>query len=285
MTAKNDGAKSFVAYYSWWDVIGRLDEHQQALILQAMFATGGVCEKPELDFVAEIAFIPIEREIKANLEKWEETREKRREAGRKGGRASRKNSNNEEQANQANAYFAKQNEAKVSNAKQSQANQAIDTDIDIDIDTDIDRDIDTDIDKKEMSPTKVDDRALDDEKAKERAKKAQETIKAKEHFEELWALYPAKKGKNLISDKRKRDLLSVSVDEMQCFINRYKRDIELDHNNGFARQWLNGSTWFNGRWQDYTDDNYQPAPTVTVSKGGARYRSAEGFRDFSDLEE
>lgn len=52
MTAKNDGAKSFVAYYSWWGVIGRLDEHQQALILQAMFATGGVCEKPELDFVA-----------------------------------------------------------------------------------------------------------------------------------------------------------------------------------------------------------------------------------------
>ena len=136
-----------------------------------------------------------------------------------------------------------------------------------------------------MSPTKVDDCALDDAKAKERAKKAQETIKAKEHFEKLWALYPAKKGKNLISDKRKRDLLSISVDEMQCFINRYKRDIELDHNNGFARQWLNGSTWFNGRWQDYTDDNYQPAPTVTASKGGARYRSVEGFRDFSDLEE
>ena len=281
MAANDDGAKSFVAYYSWWDVIGRLDEHQQALILQAMFATGGVCDVPELDFVAEIAFIPIEREIKANLEKWEETREKRREAGRKGGKASRKTAKNEEQANEANAYFAKQDQAKVSNAKQCQANQAID--IDRDIDTDIDRDIDIDI--KKMSPTKVDDRALDDEKARERAKKAQETIKAKEHFEKLWALYPAKKGKNLISDKRKRDLLSVTVDEMQCFINRYKHDIELDHNNGFARQWLNGSTWFNGRWQDYTDDNYQPAPTVTASKGGARYRSIEGFRDFSDLEE
>ena len=281
MTAKNDGAKSFVSYYSWWEVIGRLDEHQQAQILQAMFATGGVCEKPELDFVAEIAFIPIEREIQANLEKWEETREKRREAGRKGGRASRKNSNNEEQANQANAYFAKQNEANVSNDKQSQANQAIDIDRDIDIDIDIDRDIDRDIDidrdKKEMSPTKVDDRA----------KKAKETIKAKEHFEKLWALYPAKKGKNLISDKRKRDLLSVSVEEMERFINRYKRDIEADHNNGFNRQWLNGSTWFNGRWQDYTDDNYQPTPKVkTVGKGkDYRYVSEEKTRDFSYLEE
>lgn len=291
MAANDDGAKSFVAYYSWWEVIGRLDEHQQAQVLQAMFATGGVCEKPELDFVAEIAFIPIEREIQANLEKWEETREKRREAGRKGGRASRKNSNNEEQANQANAYFAKQNEAKVSNAKQSQANQAIDIDRDIDrdidIDIDIDRDIDRDIDKKEMSPTKVDDRAIDDEKANERAKKAQETIKAKEHFEKLWALYPAKKGKNLISDKRKRELLSVSIEEMERFINRYKRDIEADHNNGFARQWLNGSTWFNGRWQDYTDENYQPTPKVkTVGKGkDYRYVSEEKTRDFSYLEE
>lgn len=281
MTANEDCAKSFVAYYSWWEVIGRLDEHQQAQILQAMFATGGVCEKPELDFVAEIAFIPIEREINANLEKWEKTREKRREAGRKGGRASRKNSNNEEQANEANAYFAKQNEAKVSNDKQSQANQAIDRDIDIDID------IDRDIDKKEMSPTKVDDRALDDEKAKERAKKTQETIKAKEHFEKLWALYPAKKGKNLISDKRKRDLLSVSVEEMERFINRYQGEIENDHKNGFPRQWLNGSTWFNGRWQDYSDDDYQPAPKIkAIGKGkDYRYVSDEKTRDFSYLEE
>ena len=266
--------KSFVAYYSWWDVISKLDDHQKALILQAMFSTGDVCEKPEFDLVSDVAFIPIEREIRANAEKWEETREKRREAGRKGGKASRKTAKNEEQANEANAYFANQNEAMLSNAKQSQAKQTVDVDVDVDV-----------VNIKEMSPTKVDDCALDDAKAKERAKKAQETIKAKEHFEKLWALYPAKKGKNLISDKRKRDLLSISVDEMQCFINRYKRDIELDHNNGFARQWLNGSTWFNGRWQDYTDDNYQPAPTVTASKGGARYRSVEGFRDFSDLEE
>ena len=268
--------KSFVSYYSWWDVISRLDDHQKALVLQAMFSLGGVCDKPELDLVSDVAFIPIEREIRANAEKWEETREKRREAGRKGGKASRKTAKNEEQANEANAYFAKQDQALLSNAKQCQANQAVDVDVDVD-----------EVNIKEMSPTNVDDRALDDEKAKERAKKAQETIKAKEHFEKLWALYPAKKGKNLISDKRKRDLLSVSVDEMQCFINRYKRDIELDHNNGFARQWLNGSTWFNGRWQDYTDENYQPAPKIkAVGKGKEyRYMSNEENRDFSHLEE
>lgn len=284
MSAKNDGAKSFVAYYSWWEVIGRLDEHQQAQVLQAMFATGGVCEKPELDFVAEIAFIPIEREIQANLEKWEETRRRKSEGGKKARAKEKAAKAKGDENTSSNINIDKDTSSKLKSDDDTSSNLTID----IDIDRDIDRDIDTDIDVvniKEMSPTKVDDRALDGEKAKERAKKAQETIKAKEHFEELWALYPAKKGKNLISDKRKRDLLSISVDEMQCFINRYKRDIELDHNNGFARQWLNGSTWFNGRWQDYTDENYQPAPTVTVSKGGARYRSVEGFRDFSDLEE
>ena len=268
--------KSFVAYYSWWDVISRLDDHQKALVLQAMFSTGEVCEKPELDLVSDVAFIPIEREIKANAEKWEETREKRREAGRKGGKASRKGAKNEEQANEANAYFAKQDEAKISKDKQSLANQAVDVDVDVDV-----------VNKKEMSPTKVDDRALDDEKAKERAKKAQETIKAKEHFEKLWALYPAKKGKNAISDKRKHELLSVSIEDMERFINRYRADMESDHSNGFNRQWLNGSTWFNGRWQDYADENYQPTPKIkTVGKGkDYRYVSDEKTRDFSYLEE
>ena len=50
----------------------------------------------------------------------------------------RKTAKNEEQANEANAYFAKQDEAKLSKDKQSQANQAIDIDINRDIDIDID---------------------------------------------------------------------------------------------------------------------------------------------------
>lgn len=271
--------KSFVAYYSWWDVISRLDDHQKALILQAMFSTGDVCEKPELDLVSDVAFIPIEREINENNAKWEETRRRKSEGGKKA-RAKEKASKKSDEVSSSNLSIVKDTSSELKSDEVSSSDLTVDVDADVDVDVDVDV-----VNIKEMSPTKVDDRTLDDEKAKERAKKAQETIKAKEHFEELWALYPAKKGKNLISDKRKRDLLSVSVDEMQCFINRYKRDIEADHNNGFARQWLNGSTWFNGRWQDYTDDNYQPAPTVTVSKGGARYRSVEGFRDFSDLEE
>ena len=266
--------KSFVAYYSWWDVLGKLDDHQKALVLEAMFSTGGVCEKPELDFVSEIAFIPIEREIQANAEKWEETREKRREAGRKGGKASRKTAKNEEQANEANAYFAKQDQAKVSNAKQSQANQAVDVDVDVDADVDV---VNKEKRKKEKVVTASSDCGAECSTAVEPLSQKSKK-EANAHFEKLWALYPHKRGKNQVSDKTKRKLLDVSVQEMAEAINRYVQEVRVND-----KPWLNGSTWFNGRYLDYTAGNYSPA--VASGKKKVRYMSEEGFRDFSGLEE
>ena len=268
--------KSFVAYYSWWDVLGKLDDHQKALVLEAMFSTGGVCEKPELDFVSEIAFIPIEREIQANAEKWEETREKRREAGRKGGKASRKTAKNEEQANEANAYFAKQDQAKVSNAKQSQANQAVDVDVDVDVDADVDV-VNKEKRKKEKVVTASSDCGAECSTAVEPLSQKSKK-EANAHFEKLWALYPHKRGKNQVSDKTKRKLLDVSVQEMAEAINRYVQEVRVND-----KPWLNGSTWFNGRYLDYTAGNYSPA--VASGKKKVRYMSEEGFRDFSGLEE
>ena len=267
--------KSFVAYYSWWDVLGKLDDHQKALVLEAMFSTGGVCEKPELDFVSEIAFIPIEREIQANAEKWEETREKRREAGRKGGKASRKTAKNEEQANEANAYFAKQDQAKVSNAKQSQANQAVDVDVDVDVDADVDV-VNKEKRKKEKVVTASSDCGAECSTAVEPLSQKSKK-EANAHFEKLWALYPHKRGKNQVSDKTKRKLLDVSVQEMAEAINRYVQEVRVND-----KPWLNGSTWFNGRYLDYTAGNYSPA---VASGKKVRYMSEEGFRDFSGLEE
>ena len=252
--------KSFVAYYSWWDVISKLDDHQKALILEAMFSLGGVCEKPELDLVAEIAFIPIEREIAANIEKWEKTREARREAGRKGGKASGKNTKDEEQANQAIASFAKQEQAKISIDKQNQANQAVDVDVDADVDV-----VNTYIVQKdgETMQNKPSKREIDN------------------HFEELWKLYPQKRGKNQVSDATKRKLYGVGISEMKTAIERYTHEVQT-----LGKQWLNGSTWFNGRFLDYIGENYQP-PKVIVKphKVDGRYRSNEGFRDFSRIEE
>ena len=77
------------------------------------------------------------------------------------------------------------------------------------------------------------------------------------HFEALWALYPAKRGKNKVTEYTRRKLFAVSTEEMQRAIDRYKAEVEAAN---FDRNWLNGSTWFNGRWEDYAGDAYEPLP-------------------------
>lgn len=77
------------------------------------------------------------------------------------------------------------------------------------------------------------------------------------HFEALWALYPAKRGKNKVTESTRRRLFAVSTEEMQRAIDRYKAEVEAAN---FDRNWLNGSTWFNGRWEDYAGDAYEPLP-------------------------
>lgn len=96
------------------------------------------------------------------------------------------------------------------------------------------------------------------------------------HFEALWALYPIKRGKNQVSKRAKRQLMDVDIAAMQTAIARYVAEVEA---SAFDRQWLNGSTWFNGRYLDYLGEGYAPPP-VSGSKPSARsretsYRSAE----------
>ena len=97
-----------------------------------------------------------------------------------------------------------------------------------------------------------------------------------EHFRELWMLYPLKRGKNHVKAAAKRRLADVSAAEMARAIDRYEREYE---NAPPDRQMLYGSTWFNGRWEDYSDDNYTPAPAKPAQKSAraqqAQFRSAE----------
>lgn len=96
-------------------------------------------------------------------------------------------------------------------------------------------------------------------------------------------MYPHKRGKNQVSDKTRRGLMGVRVEDMKRAIDRYVAEKEAAP---YDRQWLNGSTWFNGRYLDYINSDYTPPPDAHKPKGkGYRYKSAEGPRDFSDLEE
>lgn len=292
--------KSFILYYSINDIIDKLDDHQIADLFRAILATGGVREMPELDPLTDLAFTPIKRELMENAEKWQKTRAKRAEAGSRGGKkkaekAKLANANKEEQhlANVANTSNAKQGVANL-------ANVAVDDDVDVDVDVDVVNNISIVqnepelTDESDASPLCSADAEpvvsaqstsgpTDSRRPAKPSKKAVD-----EHFEALWALFPNKRGKQQVSDKTRRKLMAISVEQMRVAVGRYMAEYEAAQP---GRSMLNGSTWFTSRYYDYIGDNYEPTPSVQHTlKPSARsqqtqYRAPSETRDFSALEE
>ena len=90
-------------------------------------------------------------------------------------------------------------------------------------------------------------------------------------FEQLWRLYPNKKGKGQVSDSRKKAIYAIGYDEMTRAIKRYTDDLKKDS----WRKAQNGSTFFNSGYVDYLDNNYIPAEderTVANGKDKQDYR-------------
>ena len=72
------------------------------------------------------------------------------------------------------------------------------------------------------------------------------------YFEELWKLYPNKKGKSSTTKKAKKSIYKIGYENMVQAIDNYKQDLEVN----IWKQPLNGSTFFNGRYEDYLKENY-----------------------------
>ena len=103
------------------------------------------------------------------------------------------------------------------------------------------------------------------EKSREENKNIMCNADASALFEELWKLYPVKKGKGQISIAAKQRLLKVGHDEMIRAIDRYKSELEKDKD---WRRPQNGSTFFNSGYVDYLDANYEPSKTNNVKRCG-----------------
>lgn len=116
-----------------------------------------------------------------------------------------------------------------------------------------------------------------------------------EHFEALWQLYPVRRDKNKVSSETRKALMAVSVEEMGRAIERYKEEVATSPAD---RVWRNGSTWFNGAYEDYLDANFEPAPQIAGTKQPpkpsaraqqTRYRSPEeearSARYYASIEE
>lgn len=72
-------------------------------------------------------------------------------------------------------------------------------------------------------------------------------------FEEIWKLYPVKKGKGSVSYSKKKTLYAIGFDEMKRAIERYLKDLEKD---AAWRKPQHGSTFFNSGYVDFLDKNF-----------------------------
>lgn len=117
---------SFILYTENKEQVKLLSKDQRADLLMALFDYAESGETEELDPLTEMAFSIFKAKMDRDAEKWEETREKRAEAGRAGGLKSggARSKTKQNEANEANASNAKQNEAKEANASSASKNEA-----------------------------------------------------------------------------------------------------------------------------------------------------------------
>lgn len=74
-------------------------------------------------------------------------------------------------------------------------------------------------------------------------------------FENLWNLYPKKRGKNYVTKKALEEINKIGIEEMTRAIERYKS--EILRNKTDEKYIKNGSTFFNGGYEYYLDKSYQ----------------------------
>ena len=285
--AEQGTPKGVVLYYSFYpDIFAKLDDHQRSLILEAIFSTGGVCPMPELDEMTDLIWGLLSRILEINGERYQQAVQ----AGKKSAktRAEQREQERQELIDRANADEQARDDLTHSTPLNDNGECDLTHLTHKDKDKDKDEDKDNDNDKDEMitnaHSADADEGSLsaacsadaEPKRKKSSAKKQSVSKKMEEHFRELWLLYPLKRGKNHVSAAAKRRLADVSAAEMARAIDRYEREYE---NAPPDRQMLYGSTWFNGRWEDYSDDNYTPAPAKPAQKSAraqqAQFRSAE----------
>lgn len=240
---------AFLFFLSHWELLKELTPEECMRVLQAVFACAGAnCEMPEeMNRMERAVFKAIWGDVERSLINYDERREKRAEAGRKGGLKKAENARLAKASTATNADVAN-----LANLPKDKA-------------TDKDNAMDTDMDNVCMAPDGAcaADAAPHAHAASQRSAKSSLSKEEAEHFEALWQLYPVKRGKNQVKPAQRKRLAAVSVEEMQRAIERYMEEVKASPAD---RVWKNGSTWFNGDYEDYLDANFEPAPQIAGTK-------------------
>lgn len=275
-----DDKRSVLLYATHWRILKKLPMEERDAVFQAIFSLIGEDDMPELSLLADVAFTPIKENIVDNLNKWEASRKQKSEAGKKSAKA-------RASANDASNTNTVERNSTPLNTVEHNVNVNVNDNVNDNVKDNnkhivhaVGDEPRTNADSESVAG--VDKSTVGTEERVSLADKKGSRHEANEHFERLWALYPQKRGKSGVSEAKRRALLKVSVEEMARAIDRYKAEVEAA---SFERQWLNGSTWFNGRYADYLDATYEPPAKAHAPSRFGRYVSSEGVRDFSDMEE
>ncbi len=113
------------------------------------------------------------------------------------------------------------------------------------------------------------------------------TEQAENLFNELWALYPQKRGKGQVKQRQKLLLLEKGREELVRAINRYLAYVTAQRKGGFNLQYQNGSTFFHSGFQDFLGDDYVE-PVVNVFDGksaGAGISNSSKKNGFHNFEQ
>ncbi len=96
---------SFILYTEQKEVIDKLTDEQAGKLIKAIYEYVETDKMPQLDSLLEIVIIPFKQNIDRNIDKWEQIKQKRSEAGKIGAEIKK-----QRQAKQANVNFAKSKE-------------------------------------------------------------------------------------------------------------------------------------------------------------------------------
>lgn len=250
--------KAFLLFLDHWNLLKELTPEEFMRVVQGIFSCAGAdCDTPEdMNRMERTVFNAISGDVLRALDNYEETRNARAEAGRKGGYKKAEN-----------AKKAKADSGKAGNATNSLANLANDNATATATETDKVSVSDNASSARcaEGAPDGAcaADAAPHAHAASQKSASSSLSKEEAEHFEALWQLYPVKRGKNQVKPAQRKRLAAVSVEEMQRAIERYMEEVKASPAD---RVWKNGSTWFNGDYEDYLDANFEPAPQIAGTK-------------------
>lgn len=118
-------------------------------------------------------------------------------------------------------------------------------------------------------------------KNKRKIKENEKDIYSSNDFEELWKLYPLKRGKQKAMESLKKILNTYSKEQIERCINRYIKDVEDQRVKFKDLQYKNGSTFFNNGYIDYLDSEYKEESLKNKSREGEKVEDEGEYEKFA----